>query len=142
MTSTGWVVRTENGNAAGSSRDATGAVVGRGWYENEGYQNPDIRAMAPILGGTVSGTWTVNVRLGAGGGGFPPTFSAAYVDPDFHMGSEGWKLLARSSAYLGSLTIDTTRLANGPHRLVLRVESEHNGETLDGLLVLPFKVSN
>jgi len=142
MTSTGWVVRTENGNPDGSSRDATGAVIGRGWYENAGYQNPDIRAMAPILGGPVSGSWTVNIRLGAGGGGFPPTFTAAYVDPDFHMGSEGWRVLARNGAYTGSLTVDTTRLANGAHRLVLRVESEHDGEMLDGITVLPFIVRN
>lgn len=142
MTSTGWVIRTANGNPSGSSRDSTGAVIGRGWYEDNGYQNPAIRSMAPILDGPVSGSWTVSVRLGPGGQGFASTFSAAYVDPDFHMGSEGWKLLALNASYLGSLTIDTTRLANGSHRLVLRVESEHNGETLDGLLVLPFTVQN
>lgn len=142
MTSTGWVVRTENGNAYGSSRDATGAVIGRGWYEGDGYQNPDIRSMSSVLGGPVSGTWTVNVRLGPGGQGFAPTFTAAYVDPDFHMGSEGWRVLSRLTTYLGPLAIDTTRLANGPHRLVLRVESEHNGEMLDGILVLPFTVRN
>jgi hypothetical protein len=142
MTSTGWVIRTENGNADGSSRSADGAVIGRGWYEGHGYQNPDIRNLTDLLHGPVSGVWSVDVRLAQGGQGFTPSFTAAYVDPDFHHGSEGIRLMAHNGAYVGGLAIDTRSLANGPHRLVLRVEAVHDGETLDGIMVFPFVVRN
>jgi hypothetical protein len=142
MTSTGWVLRTENGNADGSSRDANGAIIGRGWYEDNGYQNPDIRSLSSIMSGPVSGTWTFGVRLAPGGQGFATTFSGAYVDPDFHHASEGWRVLARNGPYVGPMAIDTRQLANGAHRLVLRVEAEHSGETLVGIMVLPFVVAN
>ena len=142
MTSSGWVLRTENGNSDGSSRTATGAVIGRGWYEGHGYQNPDVRSLSEIIDGPVSGTWTFGVRLAHGGQGFSPTFTAAYVDPDFHHGIEGWRVLATSGPYVGTLTIDTRQLSNGVHKLVLRVQAEHSGETQAGIMVLPFVVRN
>jgi hypothetical protein len=142
MTSTGWVVRTENGNPAGSSREAAGKVIGRGWYDGEGYQNPDIRDMAVLLSGPVHGTWTVPVRLDRGADAFVPTFSGAYIDPAFHDDNPGLVIKQVSGPYIGNLYIDTTNLANGPHRLVLRVESVHDGETSTGIMVYPFIVQN
>jgi hypothetical protein len=142
MTSSGWVLRTENGNPDGSSRDSVGSVIGRGWYDGQGYQNPDIRSMAPLISGPLSGIWTFNVRLNKGGQAFEPTFSGAYLDPDFHHGNEGILLLTRNGPYTGSLAVDTRLLANGAHRLVLRVQSTHDGETSAGIMVLPFIVQN
>ena len=142
LTSSGWVVWTENGNPDGSSREAAGKVIGRGWYDGHGYQNPDIRDMSVLLRGPVSGVWTFPVRLDAGADAFVPTYTAAYIDPSFHDGHAGLVVYEANGPYQGNLAIDTTSLANGPHRLVMRVESTQNGETNGGVMVYPFVVQN
>lgn len=144
LTSTGWVIRTENGNPDSSSRSSAAAVIGRGWYDGHGYQNPDVRKMSVVLAAakSVKGTWSVPVRLDKGGKGFVPTMVGAFIDPDFHHDDSGIVVLQRNGPFKGTLSIDTTGLANGPHRLTLLVQAEHGGETLTGVCVYRFTVDN
>jgi len=152
LTSSGWALRTENGNADGGFRDGEDGtwldVVGRGWYDGSGYQNAVLRTVEGVLPGqVVRGVWEPTIRLDAGSDGFEPTFSAAYVDPNFHHNDEdsdgGGLVLGKwSGERRGPLTIDTRRLSNGLHTLVLRVESEHSGTRLAGLQYVNFIVDN
>jgi hypothetical protein len=68
----------------------------------------------------------------------------ATVDPDFHNGNPGTEVLRTDGGYQGPLSIDSTALANGAHRLVLiecqEVASE--GKVLCGVLAVPFVVQN
>jgi hypothetical protein len=139
VTSSGWPVNLANGNPVREWRDGSG-VTARGWYTDVGYQNASIEALP---GGPVSGTWTPTVRMGAGAGGSAATYHVAAVDPDAHAGMPGWVVLEGAGEYRGALSIDTTQLANGRHRLVLRSDSAlPNGSTHSGLLVITFDVSN
>lgn len=141
MTSAGWPAYTRNGNKVDGSRSAMGGIVGRGWYTDEGYQNPVLSDAAQVLG-VRSGSATFNLRLDKGADGGDATYSAAYVDPDFHHGSQGTLLLERAGPYRGDVTVDTRRLSNGTHRLVLRVESAGSAGTNTGIQVIQFRVEN
>jgi hypothetical protein len=102
----------------------------RGWYTGRGYQNA--RLTSPLS--TVVSGGTVTVSLKPGSGGKPTTFSAVYLDPDFHHGSAGTVLLTRNGPYVGSITIPI--LAPGPHKLVLLSSDGLNA----GVLGIPFGV--
>jgi hypothetical protein len=152
FTASGWPLRTENGNPDGGFRDEGGApwldIVGRGWYDGHGYQNPVLRTVDGVLPGqVVAGVWTPTLRLDAGSEGEPSTFTAAYVDPEFHFNDEdstggGVVLGSWAGEFRGPLAIDTRGLANGQHTLVLRVDAAHNGTRLVGLQYVPFIVNN
>ncbi len=148
LTSSGWPIRTVNGNPVGG-RAKMGAIIGRGWYTGEGYQNPIFAGPTESVlpGKTVSGQWTVNLRLQAGSGGRPPTFSEALIDSNFHHNPEdgdggGIVLKTWQGEYRGPLTIDTTKLSNGAHKLLLRVEARNGRERLVAIQYVPFTVAN
>jgi hypothetical protein len=126
------------------------SVTARGWYEGFGYTNATYGdfycSSSPP---TVSGLWKPKVKMAPGSGGARVTSHRAHIDPDFHAGSAGWVVKRGRGAFEGSLSIDTTRLANGLHKLVLvtnarklaRRDQIANG-TSSGVQVLPFVVSN
>ncbi|HEY6013001.1 MAG TPA: hypothetical protein VIU37_03315 [Candidatus Limnocylindrales bacterium] len=104
-------------------------IEARGWYTGRGYQNARITsALSTVREGGV-----VKVKLAPGSGGLATTFSAAYLDPDFHHGSAGRVLLTRSSSYSGTVTIPSD-LAAGAHTLVLLASDGKNA----GVLAVPF----
>ena len=115
---------------------ATPRTVGKGWYAERGYQNTGLSSPLPTA--PVSGTWSVQVNMNPGGDGRATVQHGAFIDPDFHNGSAGRVLRLASGTFSGTLHIDTTQLANGPHKLVLLAS---DGE-LAGLQVIPFEVSN
>lgn len=114
-------------------------IQGKGWYTGASY------AVARLDGGfptaPVHGLWTIRFRCESDG---PPVRGCmALVDPDFHMGDFGTVLLRQPAAYNGALTIDTTLLSNGPHKLVIRTDAPNPaGSTNSGVLGIPFVVSN
>jgi len=127
---------------------------GRGWYDTpsidvKGYINA--RVVSPLPLTPVSGRWCPTVRILKGGvegaDDTPVNRSFASIDPDFHAGSAGQVILDQSGTFGGSsgapLCIETTTLANGPHRLFLRAYSDgaFPGQ-LWGALVVPFRVAN
>jgi hypothetical protein len=129
------------------SADIAGA---RGWYEGFGYTNAGYgdfycAARPP----TVSGVWTPKVRMQPGSGGAPVTSHRAHLDPDFHAGSAGRIVNRGPGPFSGRLSIDTTTLTNGWHKLVLISNAKKisfrdrapNG-TSSGIQVIPFLVSN
>jgi hypothetical protein len=129
------------------SRDS---VTARGWYEGFGYTNAtygDVYCSAAPP--TASGVWRPKVKMGPGAGGVRVTSHSAHVDPDFHAGSAGWIVEQARGSFEGRLSIDTTRLANGLHKLVLvanaskisRRDRVANG-TSSGVQVIPFVVAN
>ena len=152
LTSTGWPIRTENGNPDGGFRDSAEGpslgITGRGWYDGHGYQNPVLTSPEGVLPGqVVSGVWQPTVRLDAGSEGAEPTFTGAYVDPDFHHNDEdsdggGIVIGTWDGEYRGPITIDTRHLSNGRHTLVLRVEAKADGTRLTGLQYVPIIVRN
>lgn len=129
------------------SRDT---VTARGWYEGFGYTNAtygDVYCAGSPP--TVAGVWTPKVKMAPGSGGARVTSHRAHVDPDFHAGSPGWVVKRGRGSFDGRLSIDTTRLANGLHKLVLVANARKiswrdrvaNG-TSSGVQVIPFVVSN
>ena len=130
-------------------------VLGGGWYDEKNpvrgweYAHAIVRAarggnsaysLAPR-----SGTFTLNVEGGRAVRG-PETGKSfvATLDPDFHNGHAGMEVLRAAARYIGPLSIDTTRLTNGPHKLVLIEchEVAAEGKTFCGVVALPFTVSN
>lgn len=125
-------------------------VTARGWYEAFGYINAGYaQAYSAASPPTVSGVWTPKVRMEPGSGGAPVTSHRAHVDPDFHMGVPGWIVKRGAGPFEGRLSIDTTRLANGWHKLVLIANARKisardrmpDGAS-SGVQVIPFLVSN
>ena len=124
-------------------------VTARGWYEGFGYTNSTYGdfycAASPP---TVSGLWRPKVKMAPGSGGARVTSHRAHIDPDFHAGSAGWVVKRGLGSFEGRLSIDTTRLGNGLHKLVLVANARQirrdriaNG-TSSGVQVIPFVVSN
>ena len=73
----------------------------------------------------------------------PVTFHAAYIDPRFHCAcpeEKGIIVREGQGQFIGNLRIDTSTLAPGPHRLVLRADSAIADGTNSGLIVIPFTV--
>jgi hypothetical protein len=125
-------------------------VTARGWYEGFGYTNAAYRDLySSVSPPTVSGVWRPKVKMAPGAGGAPVTSHRAHIDPDFHAGSAGWIVRRGRGSFEGQLSIDTTQLANGVHKLVLvanarklsRRDRVANG-TSSGVQVIPFVVSN
>jgi hypothetical protein len=102
----------------------------RGYYAHHDYKNARFLSKLPVA--PVSGLWTFRIRLlDTGPGG-------VFVDPDFHNKSPGTVIRATGGPFLGDVTIDTSTLTNGYHRLVL-VSSDGNAA---GVQVIGFTVAN
>jgi hypothetical protein len=143
----GWVLNVENGrvNVNGAP---SGYFQGSGWYKearpasNWGYQTAIIKSGIPL--GPVHGIWRPRVSIGCNGC-HPQTSWMATIDPDFHMGDAGWLFARGLGGFSGNLAIDTTRLENGPHKLVLISASRRTYPSVrqhNGLLAISFSVQN
>lgn len=147
--STGWPLSGENGKTPESSERshrALNILVGRGWYDHGiEYSNAEFQSSGQLLTPR-SGIWRPTIRTLAPSGE-PITRSYAYLDPDFHHGSHGTLILDDPGDYRGAVTIDTTALSNGPHRLVIRADSDITGGfptpgVNSGIMSVTFQVQN
>lgn len=136
--STGWPVYLANGHPV-SNFKSTDFVEGRGWETQTKYSQARI-ALVPKL--PVSGTWSPSINLNKGSGGITCTHHHATIDPDLHNGNPGTIILDGSGPYVGTLSINTTLLTNGVHKLMLRAAQSINGITQTGVQVIPFTVFN
>jgi hypothetical protein len=162
MFSTGaWMVYLANGkpvrnfhhNAAGTSLDWT---AGSGWYLGANYEIARLQSPLPY---SLAGSWTFSIALVPGAHGADPTHGFVSVDPDFHHGSVGTVLYDGSAPTTRTITLDTTTLTNGVHKLFLRTDapcdgtagnncgvkadgSTNNVSTNSGAIVIPFLVAN
>lgn len=139
LVSTGWQAYLRNGKPVSDYRSSDGTIA-RGWYEGSGYENASIRELPTA---PVRGVWRPYVRLNPGAGGIPVTAHSVHVDPNFHAGNPGLVVKQGPGPFRGALAIDTTRLANGPHRLLLKSDADaSSGSTLSGALMITFEVAN
>lgn len=127
---------------------APNRTEGRGWYETVngvefGYQSARLRSKVPMK--AVSGIWRPVVQTLEGVGGENITRSLVTIDPDFHAvpAHRGRVLVERFREIRRRLWINTRKLGNGEHRLVIIASARLRvGSTLSGVLVIPFKVQN
>lgn len=149
--STGWqlCVRACSPNVGGNNRAANWTEA-RGWYDDRPnglaheYANARFRSAVPL--NAVSGTWTFSFEARDGSGGQPTKFWGVYVDPDMHNGiagptnifPNGVRPTGTSASGLRTTSIDTTKLANGAHRLVIISSDGKNA----GVQLITFKVNN
>jgi hypothetical protein len=118
-------VTIDNGKA--DTNWKTNFTLGGGWYkENDGTTSRDWGYAHGVILGFYpltprSGSWTLQVLYGRHprSSAVREEFGRATIDPDFHHGYGGVVVQNVAGGYKGPLTIDTTRFANGLHRLVL-----------------------
>ena len=123
--STGWQAYLANGRSVNHYRSDIGAFTeARGWYEGSGYA---VGRLASPLPYEVSGTWSPDVVMDKGAGGKDVGWSFASVDPHFHFDDEGMKLVDQAGPFRGRISIDTTKLTDGEHRLYLQARSPCDG---------------
>lgn len=141
-TSTGLQVKLDNGQPYKDAYPNTfDHIEARGWYGHD--VNYTTARIDNIPLSPVSGLWEPKVYLRRGSEGIPVTSHAAYVDANFHQEYKGWILREGDGPYEGRLKIDTTKLANGWHRLVLKADALSNrGSTNSALGAMLFEVAN
>lgn len=115
---------------------------GAGWYlEAEdgtdwGYQTARLDPDSFLkIAQCVSGTWTPEVDLDFGG----TTEYLVTVDPDFHAGNPG-TIIRQGVTYDGPVSIDTTALSVGWHKLVLHTAKRVGDEENGGVFSYPFRI--
>lgn len=141
--STGWQAYLKNGRPVAHYRKTDNFTEGRGWYTNEGYTTA--RLTSPVPKAPVSGIWTFSVKLAPGSGGKPVKEYYVVLDPCYTCIPEqdGITIKEGDGQYEGSVSIDTTRLTNGPHTVLLRAEAPSTtGSSLSGVQIIPFVVKN
>lgn len=147
--STGWqlCIRSCSPNVSGRASNWTEA---RGWYDDRPngvaheYANARFRSAVPR--GTVSGNWTFSYEARPGSGGLPTRFWGVYVDADMHHGiagptnvfPNGVRPTGTSASGTRTTTVDTTRLSDGAHKLVIVSSDGKNA----GVQMITFKVNN
>lgn len=143
-----FVLRFANGKTVSNSTWAVNKIDVNGWYTKTGYAKCDILSKWPD--GPVSGMWRPTVETGAFKDPItsdisPIVESVFALDPDFHAhpGNPGTLIKRVAGTYKGVLDIDTTKLTNGTHTLMLRAQQKDITEGRHaGVLIVPFQVSN
>lgn len=135
-----WPMLLANGKPVKNSISPT-RIAGSSWYTGAKYEEAELDSPLPEV---ISGTWTPTVRIDKGAGGINVNSSFASLDPAFHATPSypGIVLLDRTGPYKGTLSIDTTQLANGEHKLFLRAGASCTGATGSNCGLKPDGTSN
>lgn len=117
-------------------------VAGSSWYTGALYNEAEFIGIIPEA--PVSGTWTPTVGTRPGAGGKAVKHSFVSVDPAFHAVpvNPGYVVLDQAGAYKGPVSIDTTRLANGVHKLFIRSDAPCDGTASNNCGLKPNGTSN
>lgn len=136
--STGWLawVKQRSGHM---SRPADYGTAGRGWATPTQYVNA--RRKGAFDWEPVPALYRPNVSL-VRLSGSEVTSHAVYVDPAIHDASKGIVVKEGAGGYTGAVTIDTTSLANGVHKLFLQAMSRVAAGVTSGVQVIPFVVAH
>jgi hypothetical protein len=118
-------------------------LEGVGFYVPTGYARVGLRSDLPDL---VGNSLTLNVDFSADSCDRCSeqrqaiTRSAIRFDPDLHHGVPGTTVWGRDGSFRGNVTLDTSGLAPGPHKLLLRIKQwdPRLRSTNVGHLVVPF----
>ena len=116
-----------------------GMVHGAGWHPDSQYSLAMSTDLANVPA-VVSGVWTPHVFTSAAG--TPITEYEVLIDPNIHALNRGIVVTEGTGNLFRNLSIDTTKLANGTHRLFFRAGSTVAKGTNSGVLVIPFTVQN
>ena len=116
---------------------------GKGWYTDFGYCEADLLTR-PLPDAPVSGDLVLRVRqVDHGSDDVDPTHHLVALDADAHAGLPGTVLVEGAGPLRKTpLTIDTTALADGLHRLVQRVDCREGDQVNSGVLVFTFETDN
>ena len=141
-TSSGWQAILANGGRPLQAYRKPPWIEARGWYTGTEYENA--RFTSPMPSGPLQGNWTFNVSLAPGSGGTPVNHVLVSLDPHFHFDpvDRGNVIFEKAGPYVGPITIDTTKLSNGVHRLFMRTDSPVAAGTGSGVLAFNFTVNN
>ena len=141
--STRWQAYLSNGKTVRNYRSSDNYMGAAGWYTDRGYQTALMPSGIPLA--PVAGVWTPSVKLAHGSDAFTSTRHFVAVDPNFHMGMAGTVVKEGAGEYSGKVGVDTTRLSNGAHRLIIRVDqngTQGTAGTVSGAFAIPFTVQN
>lgn len=155
--STGWRADLNNPGKVVQDFDTRDMIEGRGWHTNTEYTNArfyignDPNNPNPLKD-PVSGLWKVKARFYKGSNSADVTEYEVRIDPNIHAFAPD-RVLDVGSDPSGDqiITVDTTKLSNGPHKLFLRagaraLSTSTTPATLigtnSGVLVVPFYVQN
>jgi hypothetical protein len=113
----------------------------KAWYTDINYAQSRLTA-GYTYGIPVKGQWVIKFACDASSK--PVTGCLVTIDPDFHNNNNGIVLFSKNVGYNGTLSIDTTKLTNGVHKLVIRssVNDINRGSTLSSVAGLPFVINN
>jgi hypothetical protein len=151
-----WPINVQNGKPDGSIASANSPIAGGSWfvkppnnslkYALVGLARPEIEKLwNPSTGELVSKSGKFDITAS-----FDMPGARVMVDPAFHAmpPSAGTVVLDKTVAESDghgvphTVTIDTTKLANGRHRLVFQTRHDRVDGQHSGLFVLPFLVAN
>ena len=115
----------------------------KGWYTGFGYCEADVLGV-PLPDGPVSGTVQFRVQqVDHGPDDVDPTHHRVALDANAHAGIPGTVLSDGPGALPATtLSVDTTKLTNGTHRLVQKVECAKGNQVASGAGVFLFDVQN
>jgi hypothetical protein len=136
----------KNGGSVNSSANNP-APRARGWYEGFEYDTSEITNYTDLYNGRtdisvpiVKGSVNLQMNHTQSVGG--TIKSRLYLDPDFHNGSSGTVLYDKPGLFRGGYTLDTTRIPNGRHALVMETEHTESSGVHSGLLKVFIEVNN
>jgi len=112
-------------------------LSGVGWHTDTQYS---LAMSSEFPTAPVSGIWQPHILSAVQG--TPITEYEVLLDPNIHAGSRGTVVAEGRSSLFGRVRIDTTKLANGTHKLVFRAGSQVAKGTNSGIVVIPFTVQN
>lgn len=138
-----WPLDIENGT---TDRNAANSVRYLNWYQvenpkrNWGYIGPTVDAI-PLT--PVDQSLTLNVKCALNGDSNSPAIDRSIVNLDaaFHQGSDG-TIVYNGAPLNGNLTVNTSGLSEGAHRLSIRCIQEDGDETHEGIGIVPFTVEH
>jgi len=120
---------------------------GKGWYSpvngvTVGYCEAD--DTDPLPEAPISGIWTPHVRIQNHDASLPVTGHFVALDPDFHMEPPmvGTVLEQGAGTFEGPVSIATTKLSNGRHKLFMRADCDAGTSTNSGVGAIFFTVAN
>lgn len=119
---------------------------GKGWYTGAGYCEATMVSVPPV--GLVSGIWSPRVKIVWHGSSsdLQVAHHSIRIDPDFHaVPPVPGTIIVDGAGALSerNISIDTTKLTNGVHKLHMRADCDHSsGSTNSGVLLITFKVQN
>ena len=144
--STNWQVYINNGRPM-SDVSRFPFLRNKGWYGDNplaGYCEAGL--LPPIPNAPISGIWMPTVRIvtHSTDASFPVTSHTVALDPDFHAEPPipGTVLRQGAGGFEGPVVINTTKLANGTHKLHLRADCDAGNSTNSGVGVIFFRVQN